>query len=81
MPVPLDTLDLSPPSDGFAGNLELFPIPDDVLNGPPHELYLAQILLQGTFPWYEWRLGAPQAPSILNHYLRFLTQLPEFQLT
>jgi len=81
MPVPLDTLDLSPPSDGFAGNLELFPIPDDVLNGPPHELYLAQILLQGTFPWYEWRLGAPQAQSILNHYLRFLAQLPEFQLT
>lgn len=81
MPVPLETLDLSPPSDGFAGNLDLHPIPDEVLNGPAHELHLAQLFLQGAFPWYEWTLSVPQASPILTQYLRFLTQLPEFQLT
>ena len=57
------------------------PIPDDVLNGPEHELFLAQIFLQGTFPWYEWRIDRTETDTILNLYLRFLTQLPEFQLT
>ncbi len=81
LPVPLETLDLSPPSDGFVGDLANNPIPDEVLNGPAHALDLAQIFLLGQFPWYEWSLDHMLASAVLLFYVRSLTQLPEYQLT
>ena len=80
LPVPLETLDISPPSDGFAGDLVNHPIPEEVLNGPEITLHLAMIFL-GTVPWYNWSLAMPEAQSLLVAYVRYLTQLPEFQLT
>ena len=81
MPVPLDTLDLHAPQDGFIGDLANNPIPDEVLNGPAHEQDLAKIFLLGQFPWYEWSLDHPLAAAVLMFYARNLAQYPEFQLT
>ena len=81
LPVPLDTLDLSAPSEGFAGDLDSNPIPDEVLNGPAYALDLAKIFLLGQFPWYEWSLEHDLAQAVLTFYARSLSQLPEFQLT
>ena len=81
MPVPLDTLDLHTPQDGFVGDLANNPIPDEVLNGPAYAVDLAKIFLLGQFPWYEWSLNHPLAPAVLMFYARNLAQYPEFQLT
>ena len=81
IPVPLDTLDLSAPAEGFAGDLDTNPIPDEVLNGPAYALDLAKIFLLGQFPWYEWSLEHDLAQAVLTFYARSLSQLPEFQLT
>ena len=81
MPTPLDILDLNTPSDGFAGDLDNNPIPDEFANGPAYALDLAKIFLLGQLPWYEWRLDHPLAPAVLMFYARNLAQLPEFQLT
>ena len=81
LPVPLDILDLSAPSEGFAGDLDSNPIPDEVAGGPAYALDLAKIFLLGQFPWYEWRLEHPLAQAVLMFYARSLSQLPEYQLT
>ncbi|MFQ5568589.1 MAG: DUF1800 family protein [Rhodothermales bacterium] len=80
LPVPLESLDINAPSEGFTGDLINNPIPADTLNGPPHVLDLTKIFLAGV-PWYEWNLYRLEAPQLLLAYTRYLTQLPEFQLT
>ena len=81
LPVPLDILDLSAPSEGFAGDLDSNPIPDEIAGGPAYALDLAKIFLLGQFPWYEWSLNHPLAQAVLMFYARSLSQLPEYQLT
>jgi uncharacterized protein (DUF1800 family) len=80
LPVPPETLDLNPPSEGFGGDLDNFPIPQEVLDGPAHVADLAKIFLVGV-PWYEWSLYRPEAAALLLYFTRYLTQTPEFQLT
>ena len=81
MPISPDLLDIAPPSDGFVGDLVTNPIPDEYLNGPAYALDLAKIFLLGVVPWYEWTLYRPEANLVLLFYARYLTQLPEYQLT
>lgn len=78
--VPLETLDINAPSEGFGGDLDDFPIPQEVLDGPAYARDLAQIFLVGV-PWYEWSLYRPEAAALLLFFTRYLTQTPEFQLT
>ena len=80
LPVPPETLDLNPPSEGFGGDLDNFPIPQEVLDGPAYVADLAKIFLVGV-PWYEWSLYRPEAAALLLYFTRYLTQMPEFQLT
>lgn len=80
LPVPPETLDLNPPAEGFAGDLDTFPIPQEVLDGPAYVADLAKIFLVGV-PWYEWSLYRPEAAALLLYFTRYLTQMPEFQLT
>ena len=80
MPVPLDALDLNAPDEDFAGDLDGNPLPAEVVAAPQHEQDLAKIFLAGV-PWYEWNLYLPEAGFLLSNYARYLTALPEFQLT
>ena len=76
--VPLDILVLDAP-ENFAGDLQTFPIPDEVVTGPQHVRDLAKIFLAGK-PWYEWDLSQQGIAWGIGLYMRFLTRLPEYQL-
>ncbi|MDX1548902.1 MAG: DUF1800 family protein, partial [Rhodothermales bacterium] len=80
LPTPLAVLDLNAPAEDFAGDLEGNPLPPAVTSAPQHERDLAKIFLAGV-PWYEWNLDQPEAGFLLNNFIRYLTSLPEFQLT
>lgn len=80
MAVPVDNLDIGTVSEEFGGDLVNFPIPDEVVNGPAYVQNLAKIFLVGV-PWYEWDINSPQATILLALFARFLTQMPEFQLS
>lgn len=79
MAVPLDTLDLHETGNGFAGDLERFPIPDSVLEAPPHVAALSRIFLGG-IPWYEWSIHADGAAFVIAGFVRHLYRLPDYQL-
>lgn len=79
MAVPLENVSIPTISENFGGDLSNNPIPDEVLNGPSYTLDLAKIFLNGV-PWYEWFLYADGAYSLIANYVRFLLQLPEYQL-
>ena len=77
--VPPDQLGYEPPTGGFAGDLVTYPIPAEIQEAPAYVSDLAKIFLAGR-PWYEWNL---QEPGIVFHvldYVRFLMNLPEYQL-
>ncbi len=78
--VPIDELDIKPVDDDFAGDLENFPIPEQVLNEPEYVRTLAKVFLGGT-PWYEWSVFQEGASVRIFFFLRYLMQLPEYQLT
>jgi len=76
--VPLEALVLDAP-ENFSGDLQTFPLPDEIANGPRHVRDLAKIFLAGR-PWYEWDLMQQGIAWGISNYLRFLTRLPEYQL-
>lgn len=78
--VPVDVLALAEPAEPFAGNLDAFPIPASVMDGPAHVRILAKLFL-GPVPWYEWSMDQDGAPRLIASFLARLSQLPEFQLT
>lgn len=78
--VPLEDLNIDPPDEGFAGDLANFPIPQEVLEGPAYARDLAIIFLSGV-PWYEWNLFLDESNPLLLLFTRYLTQIPEYQLT
>ena len=77
--VPLDLMEIPVSNEPFAGDLENFPIPDEVENGPAYAYNLAKLFLADT-PWYEWDLNANNAARRISNYLQALRFLPEFQL-
>ncbi len=80
MPVPVAELDIPPVEGEFSGDLVNYPIPNEFLNGPEYVLDLAKLFLAG-LPWHDWYLYEAGANLRIYLYLRFLFQLPEFQLT
>ncbi len=76
---PLSELSLDAPEQ-FAGDLDSFPIPEEIANGPAHVRDLAKIFL-GSAPWYSWNLYRQGIAFAMTRYLLYLTQLPEYQLT
>ena len=79
MAVSPDQLGFEAPVNGFGGDLITYPIPAEILDAPQHVQDLAKIFLQGV-PWYEWHLGQGGIVFFLLDYLKFLTELPEYQL-
>lgn len=79
MAVPLENVSIPTIAEGFGGDLANNPIPAEILDNPAYALDLTKIFLNG-IPWYEWFLYADGASSLLSNYLRFLRQLPEYQL-
>ena len=77
--VSLDVLEVPVSNEPFAGDLESFPIPDEVVNGPAYAYNLAKLFLADT-PWYEWDLNANNAVGRISTYFQALRFLPEFQL-
>ena len=77
--VPLDQVGYEPPEGGFAGDLVSNPIPQSILDAPAYVRHLAIIFLAGT-PWYEWNLYMGGSGFKLKNYVRFLMELPEYQL-
>ncbi len=80
IPVSIDELDLPPVEGEFTGDLITYPIPDEFLNGPAYVLDLAKLFLAG-LPWHDWYLYATGSNAHVYRYIRFLLQLPEYQLT
>ncbi len=78
--VPPDQLGFEASNQDFAGDLVTYPLPQEILDAPQHVRDMAKIFLQGN-PWYEWDLHHPAVLFTLLDYLRFLTELPEYQLT
>ena len=78
--VPAESLGYEAPMEPFGGDLIGNPIPADIANGPAHVRDLAKIFLGGR-PWYEWDINRAGSWWTLYNYLRFLTRLPEYQLT
>ncbi len=75
--VPLPRLVLEPVSDDFA---QPTTVPAEIRSAPVYLQTLAKVFLAGV-PWYEWGLDKPGAPALLFSFARYLTQLPEYQLT
>jgi uncharacterized protein (DUF1800 family) len=80
MAVPPEHLDITTVTADFGGDLVTHPIPDDVLAGPAWKSNLAKLFLGGQ-PWYEWDLYGDNANVRLLVFVRYLVQLPEYQLT
>ena len=77
--VPLEEMKFDSPRD-LSGDLHTFPIPEEIQNAPPYVLELTKIFLLG-FPWYAWNLNRQGIAYGMQLYMRWLTRLPEFQLT
>lgn len=76
---PLSELSLDAP-ESFAGDLDSFPVPEEIASGPAHVRDLAKIFL-GSAPWYSWNPYRQGIAFGMTRYLLYLTQLPEYQLT
>ena len=77
--MPLDQLDIKAPAQDWGGDLVGNPIPQEILDRPDWQQHLAKIFLAGV-PWYEWNVFAEEASVIIYLYIRYLAQLPEYQL-
>ncbi len=77
--VPPSEIAIDAPPD-FAGDLQTFPIPQEIMNAPLHVRDLAKIFL-GNFPWYDWNLNRQGIAYGITRYTQWLIRRPEFQLT
>ncbi len=78
--VPPDQLSVESSAADFGGDLDTYPIPAEIMEGPQHVLDLTKVFLQGK-PWYEWHLGQAGIVFFMLDYVQFLIELPEYQLT
>ncbi|MEX1055964.1 MAG: DUF1800 family protein, partial [Rhodothermales bacterium] len=80
LPIPLENASVEEVTEDFAGDLDTFPIPEEVLAWPSHLKSLVKIFLAGA-PWYEWNLADPGSSTLLEAFMRYVVKLPEFELT
>ncbi|MDE2996243.1 MAG: DUF1800 family protein [Bacteroidota bacterium] len=78
--VPLEYVEVPEIDQPFEGNLDQFPLPDELLSGPAHHINLVKLFL-GSTPWYEWDPSAPTAWVMVRNYIVTLSKYPEYQLT
>ena len=78
--IPLENASIDVVTEEFAGDLDTYPIPEEVRASPSHVQNLVKIFLAGA-PWYEWNLYADGADVLLQSFVRYLAKLPEYQLT
>lgn len=79
LPVPLDELSIPENERAFNGDLVSNPIPEAIVNGPAYVRNLTKTFLL-SIPWYEWHATHPVAPALYRVYVRYLMDLPEYQL-
>jgi uncharacterized protein (DUF1800 family) len=77
--VPVESLDVAEIAEEFGGDLDQFPVPEDVRSAPPHVRNLSKLFLAGA-PWYEWFLLNPGSEDRLKLFVSKLLQYPEYQL-
>ena len=78
-PLPLDAIYIPRIADDFEGNLEQFPLPDEVVNASESERNLCKLLLQAT-PWYEFDFYGREGQAQLKTFMENLLAIPEMQL-
>ena len=76
---PPDQLGYESPDVDFGGDLVTHPLPQEIVDGPEYVRDLTKIFLQGK-PWYEWQPGQSGLFFFMLEYVRFLAELPEYQL-
>ena len=77
--VSLDMVDIPEVDEEFAGDLNTFPIPAEVLAAPPYVRNLAKIFL-GSMPWYEWDLSNTGSNDRVIEFVKHIVRYPEYQL-
>ena len=80
MAVPVETLNIKPLAQEFAGDLITYPIPQEILDAPAYVRDLAKLFLIN-IPWYEWHTFREGADNMIFQYILTLTKYPAFQLT
>ena len=63
----------------FGGDLDSYPLPESLLEGPEVHRNLVKLFLAG-LPWYEWEPSSYQGLAQILNYVRELARLPEYQL-
>jgi uncharacterized protein (DUF1800 family) len=78
--VPLDLVEVPEVDQPFEGDLDAFPLPEDLLDGPQQHINLVKHFL-GSVPWYEWDPSSPTAWIMVRNYIVSLSKYPEYQLS
>ncbi len=78
--VPLELVEVPEMEQPFSGNLDQFPFPDDLMDGPAYRINLVKLFL-GATPWYEWNPNDSLAWIMVRNYVVALCKFPEYQLT
>jgi len=77
--IPMDWVEVPAVDGDFEGDLDAFPIPAWVQDGPERDRNLIKLFL-GTMPWYEWDPQSDGAPARIANFMDRLIQFPEYQL-
>ncbi|MDA0684164.1 MAG: DUF1800 family protein [Bacteroidetes bacterium] len=78
--VPLELVEVPEMEQPFSGNLDQFPFPDDLMDGPAYRINLVKLFL-GATPWYEWNPNDSLAWIMVRNFVVALCKFPEYQLT
>jgi len=78
--IPLELVEVPEIDTPFEGDLDLSPLPDELLNGAPNHINLVKQFL-GSIPWYEWDPSSPSAWILVRNYIVALSKYPEYQLS
>lgn len=78
--VPLSLIEVPEVDQPFEGDLDAFPLPAELLNGPTQQVNLVKHFL-GSVPWYEWDPASATAWIMVRNYMVALSKYPEYQLS
>jgi len=78
--VPLELVEVPVVDQPFEGDLDAFPLPEELLNGPQQHIDLVKQFL-GSVPWYEWDPASSTAWAMVRNYIVTLSKYPEYQLS
>lgn len=78
--VPVELVEVPEIAQPFEGDLDLQPLPADLLDGPAQRINLVKLFL-GSVPWYEWDPSQQSAWIMVRNYIVALSKFPEYQLS